>query len=176
MEGTKILIRALKYGDRKHYEWQTTLLEQTDDYIIVKGEPGRVLHHFTKDKQFTMDNWSVEFFPFDKWFTVSVDIRNGEVEGYYCNVAQPAQFDCQVVSFVDLDLDLIQDGGVWSVVDQDDFLENQVKFCYPESLIKEIEARLEELRMLITRKEFPFDGFMEKYISEILKESKHEKK
>ncbi|MDF2964470.1 MAG: hypothetical protein K0S39_6205, partial [Paenibacillus sp.] len=82
----RINIQAYKYGDRPHYEWETVLLEQTDTYILVLGEYGRKLKHHTKGKTFETYNWTLEYFSFVDWFTVSGDIRDGEIYQYYCNI------------------------------------------------------------------------------------------
>ena len=36
-----ITIQAFKYGDIRHYEWNTTVVEKTDSHIVVLGEFGR---------------------------------------------------------------------------------------------------------------------------------------
>ncbi|MNI67361.1 hypothetical protein D3C73_1229880 [compost metagenome] len=167
MRNDIVTIQALKYGDRLHYEWNTTLLEQTDTHIFVLGEYGRKLNHYTKDKVFTVDNWTIEFFSFDSWFTVSADVIDGEIKQYYCNINQPAQINGHVVSFVDLDLDLIYRNDQWMVVDEDEFASNAVKFGYSNELIQRAVTELEDLQERISKKQFPFDGAMERFIGMI---------
>ncbi len=168
----KIIVNAKKYGDILHYSWETNLLEKTDDFIIVKGEPGRVLHHYTKGKQYTMDNWSLEFFPFNKWFTVSIDIKDGKVEGYYCNISQPSTLEGKKLSFIDLDLDIVKSNGNWEVVDEEDFQENQIKYNYPQNLVEETRLKLESLKSHIEKGMFPFDGYLVSYVDKIIEESR----
>ena len=127
----QITIQALKYGDLLHYEWNTTLLEKTDSHVFVLGEYGRQLHHYTKQNVFTIENWTIEYFSFDSWFTVSADVVGGKIQQYYCNINQPAKMNGNTVSFVDLDLDYVQRKGVWMVVDEDEFEMNAIKFGYP---------------------------------------------
>lgn len=162
-----IRIQALKYGDRRHYEWETTLLEATDAHLFVLGHHGRKLRHYTKGKTFTVENWTIEFFPFDRWFTVSADVADGKIVQYYCNISQPPRLDGDCVSFVDLDLDLVYRNGRWSVVDEDEFAENAVKFGYPPELIERARRELEGLQQRIERKQFPFDGAIERFIRHI---------
>ncbi|MFW5856123.1 MAG: DUF402 domain-containing protein [Bacillota bacterium] len=167
----ELTIRAFKYGNIKHYEWKSTLVEKNDKFVIGKAKPGRVLYHYTRDKKFTFDNWSIEFFPLDKWFNVMVDIKEKKVVQYYCNVAKPANIkNDNIVSFVDLDFDLLKKNGEWSVLDADDFKENQNKLDYPEDLIEKTKIKLEELKKRINNKIFPFDGFIQDYVSQISKE------
>lgn len=162
---TMIQIQALKYGNIPHYEWETTLLEQTDSYVIVTGEYGRQLHHYTKGKVFTVNNRSIEFFSLDSWFTVSMNIMDGEVQEYYCNIAQPSQLADGKLTFVDLDLDYIRNKeGIWRVVDEDEFEVNAVRYQYPQQLIEQARMELERFRIMVERQQFPFDGKLNSYI------------
>lgn len=166
---THITIQALKYGNRRHYEWNTTLLEKTDSHIVVLGEYGRQLHHYTKDRVFTVDNWTIEFFSFDSWFTVSADVVDGKLNEYYCNINQPAVMSGNTVSFVDLDLDYVRRNGIWQVIDEDEFASHSIEFGYPEELILRAEQALSDLQNKVSNKEFPFDGYLDKFIDRIPK-------
>ncbi|AZN40574.1 DUF402 domain-containing protein [Paenibacillus albus] len=168
---TSITIQARKYGDRPHYEWRTTLLEQTDSYIFVLGHYGRKLKHYTKGKTFTVENWTIECFPFDSWFTVSADVINGEIAQYYCNICEPARMEGGTVTFVDLDIDLIHKNGRWEIVDEDEFEIHTEKFAYPPELVTRVRQEVERLQERIALKQFPFDGAIERFISRIPRDS-----
>lgn len=163
----KITVQALKYGNRLHYEWNTLLLEKTKQHIFLLGEYGRKLHHHTKQKVFTVDNWTIEFFSFDSWFTLSADVVGGKIEQYYCNINEPAKMEGSIVSFVDLDLDLIQRNGEWMVVDEDEFESNSVKFGYPDAIKQRAKQELVNLQIRINNKQFPFDGSIERFVDRI---------
>jgi uncharacterized protein len=162
----QITIQALKYGDRLHYEWETTVLEKTDTHILVLGKYGRELRHYSKQKVFTVENWTIELFPFDSWFTVSADVCDGNIKQYYCNINEPAKIDItkNTVSFVDLDLDYIQRDGIWRVVDEDEFVSNAITYAYPEELIHRARYELAHLQDRIRKGEFPFDGYLHRFI------------
>lgn len=163
----RITIQALKYGDQLHYEWETSLLEKADTYIIVLGEKSRKLRHHTKQKVFTVDNWTIEFFSFVEWFTVSADVIGGKIKQYYCNINEPAKINGNTVSFVDLDLDYVQRNGEWKVVDEEEFAINAVKFSYPDDLIRKARQELTNLQDRITNYRFPFDGTIERFIASV---------
>jgi uncharacterized protein len=150
-----------------HYEWSTTLLEQTSSYIFVLGEYGRKLKHHTKRKTFEMNNWTIEFFPFDSWFTVSADVNNGVITQYYCNINEPATLAGDTVSFIDLDLDLLQRNGEWFVVDEAEFEHNALLFSYPEELKNRVRRELTNLQNRIQNHQFPFDGSLDRFIERI---------
>ncbi|OAS15675.1 DUF402 domain-containing protein [Paenibacillus oryzisoli] len=160
----QITIQALKYGNRLHYEWHTTLLEKTPSHIVVLGEYGRQLHHYTKQSVFTINNWSLEFFSFDSWFTVSAEVVDGRLEQFYCNINQPAVMEGNTVSFVDLDLDYVRRNGIWQVVDEDEFAAHAIQFGYPDDLIQKAEQELAALKEKVAKREYPFDGYLASFI------------
>jgi len=164
MNNQKIRIQSLKYGNQLHYEWETTLLEKTDTYIFVLGHRGRKLKHYTKGQVFTVEHWTIEFFPFDDWFTVSADIVDGKITQYYCNISQPAQFNEDRVTFVDLDIDLVYKDGRWNVVDEDEFSVNAIKYSYPPDLVRKVIHEQQSLEQRIEQGRFPFDGTIDRFI------------
>ncbi|TVX97883.1 DUF402 domain-containing protein [Paenibacillus cremeus] len=167
MNQNRMTIQALKYGNRLHYEWNTTLLEETDTHVFVLGEKGRALHHHTKQKVFTVPNWTIEFFSFHSWFTVSADVMDGTIQQYYCNINEPARREGSVISFVDLDLDYVYRQGAWKVVDEDEFVLHTVQFGYPPELVERARQELVRLQQRIASKQFPFDGALERFINRI---------
>ncbi|MFC4302629.1 DUF402 domain-containing protein [Cohnella boryungensis] len=165
MNNRLIKIQALKYDNQLHYEWDTTLLERADAHIFVLGHRGRKLKHYTKGQVFTVENWTIEFFPFDAWFTVSADIIDGKITQYYCNICQPAQLDNNIVTFLDMDIDLVYKNGSWNVVDEDEFSVNATKFSYPSDLVRRVIHEQQSLEQRIEQKRFPFDGAIDRFIN-----------
>ena len=87
---------------------------------------------FTRDDMLFMDvvlkkaDRFVEYFYSDRWYNIFVvyDRDDGRLKGWYCNIGQPAVIDDQVVSYVDLALDLwVSTDGKQTVLDQDEFEE-----------------------------------------------------
>jgi len=148
-----------------HYEWTAAVVSQGDGCVICHGAPGRRLIHHTKGRVFIADTWSVEFYSFSEWFTVSVDVDVDGVLQRYCNIAEPARLDGDVLSFVDLDLDLVwRRGSGWQVVDEDEFAVNAARFTYPPPLVAAARTALEGLRARVEGKGFPFDGTLDRWV------------
>ena len=148
-----------------HYEWTSKTLEQTDRFLISLGEKGRKLHHHSKKQVFTIGHPSIEFFSFTDWFTVSMDIQQSGNIHYYCNIALPAVLDGDVLSFIDLDLDLVYRNNEWKVLDEDEFERNSKKYQYPDDLAKKAFLELDNLKDAIARRQFPFDGTLTVYLN-----------
>lgn len=154
-----VTIRAYKYENKLHYEWEAQLLELTEQYAIVACHAKRIFTHHTKQKQFVMPYPSIEIFYFDRWYTFSVSFREQGQLMYYCNIAMPAKYEDCVISFVDVDLDYIKEPDEdWKVVDEDEFIHNQQQLNYPAELIAVAYKGLEELKQAVAEGEFPFDG------------------
>lgn len=151
-------IKALKYPNLPHYEWEGEILEKTSDYVLVKCKPGRKLIHHTKNDVFTINNTSLEYFSLKEWFTAAIEVDAGNVVSYYCNVAKPSVLINNKLSFIDLDLDLVQRKNKgWEVIDEAEFEENSIKYQYPPELKDEAVKALERLKEKVKRGEFPFN-------------------
>lgn len=63
------------------------------------------------------------------------------------------------VSYVDLDLDVVEREGAPAFVDdEDEFAEHAVRFGYPAELVARVRADAEALLEAVRRREPPFDG------------------
>lgn len=165
-----LVIKVLKYGGKLHYEWTSAIIEHNDNYVTAYSIPGRTLIHHTKGKEYQYENYSFEFFPKNEWYTVCIDIeKNGEVQ-YYCNICMPPTFEDDVVTFVDLDIDLVNRTGTWEVIDEDEFEQNLKHFNYPQAIIEQTIQAKERLLKKIHRQEFPFNGFLERSYQLLLDE------
>ena len=168
MIGRPLAIQALKYGNRPHYAWTATPVAEGAGFVLCRGAAGRRLIHHTKGAVFTVDTCSIEFYSFAEWFTVCVDVDGSGARQYYCNIAQPARREGGVLSFVDLDLDLVwARGSGWRVVDEEEFEVNAARFAYPPDLVAGARAGLEELRARIDAGRFPFDGTLDPWVREL---------
>lgn len=157
--GKVIKIKALKFPDILHYEWEGELLSHTPDYVLVLCKPGRKLFHHTKNKVFSINNTSLEFFSLKEWFTVAMEVEDGNIVSFYCNVAKPSVIINDQISFIDLDLDYIQDKNKeWKVVDEDEFETNSIKYKYPAELKNEALKALAKLKEEVRTGKFPFNN------------------
>lgn len=156
-----IRCKSIKYGGSLNYEWDMTLIEHTTEHILLKGEIGRKLIHHKRGKTFTFEYPNVEYFPLTGWYTVSIEKIPTNKLFYYCNISMPPEFADGVLTFIDLDLDLIRRPDEdWTLVDEDEFLENSVKLNYPEEVIARAREETENLFERIKSGTYPFDGWL----------------
>ena len=171
MMNNSMTIKALKYPNIPHYEWKGELLDKTDEYVIIKCNPGREIIHHSKGQVFTINHTTIEMFSLKEWYTVAMDIEENKIISYYCNIAKPSILKDNELSFVDLDLDVVKmKDQDWEVVDQDEFIENSVKYQYPQELKEKAIQALKQLQDKINNKEFPFnESFKKEYLNDLTK-------
>ncbi|OMC89441.1 hypothetical protein BK137_18485 [Viridibacillus arenosi] len=152
-------IKALKFPNVLHYEWEGEILEKTNNYILVLCKSGRKLIHHSKNDVYTINNTSIEYFSLKEWYTAAMEVEEGVVVSTYCNIAMPSVLNLNELSFIDLDLDLIKRKNKnWEVIDEDEFEVNSIKYQYPEELKNEALKALERLKQKVAKGSFPFNN------------------
>lgn len=152
-------MKSLKYPDILHYEWKGRLIRKTPEYVMVLCESGREMKLHTKNRTFTIDVTSLEYFFLKEGYTVAMEIEEGKILSYYCNIATPSELNDNQLSFVDLDLDLVKRRNEdWMIVDEDEFEINSGKYGYPAELKEYALKSLDLLQKKIKHGSFPFDG------------------
>ena len=101
---------------------------------------------------------SIEYYWLDRWYNIFRFAEpTGELRSYYCNVNVPPAFDGQVLSYVDLDIDILVEPDLsYRVVDLDDFEQNAARFGYSEDVQTKARLAIEKLVELIEARAFPF--------------------
>jgi protein associated with RNAse G/E len=82
----------------------------------------------------------------------------GKLKRFYCNINQPPSFDGHVLSYIDLDIDvLVAPDLTYKILDLDDFEANAKTYAYPEDVQANAHGALKELTKLIDARAFPFN-------------------
>jgi len=107
------------------YQYEGVMLSRDDHSIVLEALFDRLDMPFM-DITFRNGDRFVEYYYFDRWYNIFAvhDRDDGKVKGWYCNVGKPAVFEADVVSYVDLALDLwVAIDGRQTVLDEDEFEE-----------------------------------------------------
>jgi predicted RNA-binding protein associated with RNAse of E/G family len=134
------------------WRYKARLLEDKDSRIVLEARFDREdtsLHGMILAK----GDRFVETYYTNRWYnTFEIHAReDDQLRGWYCNIGKPAEFDGQVLSYIDLALDLLVfPDGRQIVLDEDEFAElditNQVR--------QQALNALANLRSLFRDKEF----------------------
>jgi protein associated with RNAse G/E len=82
--------------------------------------------------------------------------QHSGINRIYANITLPATLQADVLTWVDLDLDLrVHLDGSLAVLDEDEFVENSARFAYPPAVIAQARAAVDELGLCYQEQRFP---------------------
>ncbi len=157
-ESRSILVRTLKYGELEHRRWGAKLVRQEGSLIVLEAMFDREIEHDLLGT-ISRGTLSIEYYWLDRWYNVFRFLEpQGTLRNFYCNVNQPPAFDGNVLSYVDLDIDvLVQPDFSFRILDLDEFERNAIRYGYPTELQKCARRALDELVAMIEKRAFPFN-------------------
>ena len=102
---------------------------------------------------------STEYYWLDKWYNIfRFSEPTGKLRSYYCNVNAPPTFEDQILSYVDLDIDVLVNPDLsYQILDLDDFEQNAGIYGYPAEIQNNARRAVVELIRMIEARSFPFD-------------------
>ena len=153
-DDSAIVVRVLKYDGAEHRTWPARIVRQVGPLIILDAVFAEEIQH---DLLGTISSGTIskEYYWLDRWYNVfrfSDPDRKGS--RFYCNVTRPPSFDGSILTYVDLDIDvLVESDFSYKILDLEDF-EN---YSYPTDLKERARQTLEELLSLVETRSFPFN-------------------
>ncbi len=159
--GDAIVVSVLKYDGREHRRWPARIAETVGPLIVLDAVFDEEIEHDLLGKVLS-GTISTEYYWLDRWYNVFRFSSSDQVlQKFYCNINVPPQFDGRVLSYVDLDIDvLVEPDLTYRILDEDDFEQNARRYGYPEEIRANARRALTEVIGLIESRAFPFDyGF-----------------
>ena len=159
LEDRVIRVDSLKFDGRLHRSWPARLVRRDGPLFVLEGVFETEVRH-TLLGTIAAGTLSTEFYWTDRWYSV-FRFREpaGQLRNYYCNINRPAEFDGKILSFVDLDIDvLVAPDFSYAVLDEDEFEAHAAEFGYDDALRRRVRGSLDELLGLIESRAFPFGG------------------
>jgi uncharacterized protein len=153
----EVSVRAYKYDGTEHRRWTARESSVEGSLVIMTGAFEKEINHPLLGK-ICRGTTSVEHYWTDRWYSVfRFTEPSGELRNYYCNVNAPPSYDGRVLTFVDLDIDiLVTPDFEFQVLDEQEFAENALRFNYPVNVLEMTHAAVAELIELIENRQFPF--------------------
>lgn len=105
------------------YEYEGVLVRREENSIVIEAFFDRADLPFM-DVVFKTGDRFVEYYYTDRWYNIFAiyDRNDRQIKGWYCNIGMPAVFEENVISYVDLALDLwVAKTGEQTVLDEDEF-------------------------------------------------------
>lgn len=162
----KVRIEKLKFPDVRYYSYRKYLVREGGDELILYNPPGLAITNHLHGGGFYLPTQSVTWCSTTRWNNIAaVYESDGRFRFWYCDVAMPCTLDGDVLSYVDLDLDLIAYAdGTYRVDDEDEFIAHQELYQYPPEIVARARVELDAMIAAHAAKQFPFDGSLGEFI------------
>jgi protein associated with RNAse G/E len=121
----KIKVQKKNLAGEVIYEYEGVLLGRDENSIRVEALFDRADMPFM-DVVFKTGDRFVEYYYTDRWYNIFAihDRDDKKIKGWYCNIGKPAVFEDNIISYIDLALDLwVSADGKQTVLDEDEFEE-----------------------------------------------------
>jgi protein associated with RNAse G/E len=154
---TKITVRVLKYDGTEYRRWAATMARQDDRMIVLDAEfEFDVQHHLLGG--IPRGTRTVEYYWLDRWYNVFRFLEtDGTTRLYYCNVNMPPTINHSVLSYIDLDIDiLVRPDFSYQILDLEEFAANAAWYGYPEQVKTQAHEAVDELISMIKARQAPF--------------------
>ena len=156
-EGAAITVRVLKYDGAEYRRWNARLARREGSLIVLDAAfEFDVQHHLLGEIQ--RGTRTIEYYWLDRWYNVFRFLRaDGSTRLYYCNVNMPPKLADGVLTYIDLDIDiLVQPDLTYQVLDLEEFETNAERYGYPEEIKRQAHAAVATLISMIETRQFPF--------------------
>ena len=152
-------VHSTKYDGSIHYRYSTQIVREEPGLLVLYGAIGTPLDGYRG--QLIAPYHALEFYWADRFYNLNVNwYADWRPRSHYINIATPATWHDGTLRFIDLDLDVIWRAASDEVIldDEDEFALHQIRFGYPADLIEQAWRSSVEVRDLIARRVYPFDG------------------
>lgn len=153
-----ITVRACKYGGAEHRRWPARVIRREGSLIVLDAKFAEEIRHDLLGT-IARGTVSIEYYWLDRWYNIFRFAEpGGRLRNHYCNINIPPTYDGQVLSYIDLDIDIVVAPDFsYRVVDEDEFESNAALFNYPPDVRRNARRALADLIALIESHQFPFN-------------------
>lgn len=155
-----ILVRACKFDGAEHRSWHAELIRQEGALLVLDAKFEDEVQHDLLGTLLS-GTFSLEYYWLDRWYSIfRFSEPTGELRNFYCNINLPPVLQENVLSYIDLDIDiLVNPDFSYQILDEDEFAANALRYNYPAELQVQARQALAELISLIEGRQFPFQDF-----------------
>ena len=153
----QLTVRVLKYDGADYRRWTACLSRRKASLLVLDAE-------FEHDVQHDLlgaiqsGTRTIEYYWLDRWYNIFRFMKDDNTTRlYYCNVNMPPSLKDQVLTYIDLDIDvLVQPDFSYQVLDLEEFETNAQRYGYSEEVKSQARAAVDELVSMIEAHQFPF--------------------
>ena len=153
----QVTVRVLKYDGTEYRRWTARLSQHNGSLLVLDAE-------FEYDVQHDLlgviqgGTRTIEYYWLDRWYNIFRFMKgDNRTRLFYCNINMPPSLEDNVLTYIDLDIDiLVQPDFSYQVLDLDEFEENAGRYGYSEEVKNQARAAIDELVSMIVTHQFPF--------------------
>ena len=151
-------VRSLRFDASVKRVWRARLARFDNELIVLEGVFEEEVGHPLLGT-IVAGTLSTEFFWTDRWYSVfRFREPEGRLRNFYGNLNTPPRLEGGILSFVDLDIDvLVRPDFAYTILDEEEFEQHAKQFNYPLEFRQSALRALDELLAVIERRDFPFD-------------------
>ena len=151
-------VRSLRFDGSLKRAWHARLERVAGQLLVLEGVFAEEVRHPLLGT-ISAGTHSTEFFWTDRWYSVfRFREPSGPLRNFYGNLNTPPRLERGILSFVDLDIDVLVEPDLsYRILDEDEFEQHSKQFRYTEQFRRSAFRGLDELLALIKLRGFPFD-------------------
>src|ERR1700694_2148892 len=145
-----ISVRVFKYDGTEYRRWNARIASRDRSLLILDAEfEHDVRHHLLGDIR--RGTRTIEYYWLDRWYNVFRFLNDNDgTRLYYCNVNMPPKLEEGVLTYIDLDIDiLVQPDLSYQVLDLEEFAANAKRYGYPDEVKNQTRLAVDELISMI---------------------------
>ncbi len=144
--GDKIHVRACKTDGTIYRSWHTTIESVDADSIVTISPAGSMVIDKTKLGDHPIKHHLRSYYWFDKFYNlIEVFDVDGRMIEIYINIASPPEFESDVMSFKDHELDVVRNmPGSAKLIDEDEFAEAVITYQYTKEFQEKMYSAANE--------------------------------
>jgi protein associated with RNAse G/E len=153
-----ISVCTYKYDGSEHRRWRARFRQLQDSLLVLDAVFEEQIQHPLLGL-ISRGTISIEYYWLDRWYNIFRFLQpTGEFRNFYCNINSPPVFHENILSYVDLDMDILVAPDLsYRILDEDEFTANIARFKYPQRIQQRAHQALTELVTLIESQRFPFN-------------------
>lgn len=156
-----------KWGGQRHWQFAMHRLGEDEHGLWLWSPPGSPMQRGHEPVKLSPST-NLKLIPENKWWTAIWAWQRRH--DLYIDIITPAQWRGTTVTMIDIDLDIVRwaDGRV-EILDEDEFLEHQEAFQYPQRLIDTARATTARLALAVEARHEPFDEVAAQWMAEAVR-------
>jgi len=152
-----VTVSVLKYDGTEYRRWTGTMVRQEGQLIVLDAAFEFDVDHDLLG-QISRGTRTIEYYWLDRWYNIFRFLEtDGATRLYYCNVSTPPTMHGSVLSYIDLDIDiLVQPDFSYQVLDLEEFATNAMRYGYSDDAKVHARAAVDELISMIKARQGAF--------------------